>query len=204
MPLKIIRKDHMEILGRGFVLLTATHMAVAEADLHTGQIVEEAALLSKCYALIGKMNRELLDSKRIQSVHSEFRKSIQTLVDEDGIRCVLDIRGKKEAGVDIGTVRGECTPQSTTEMVKTRLARDFKVSMNAEYTGIELGSIVAAYVKENPKATLAVEAIQIEFGQEERTFHREKVIGDIVDIVGLVNQRLAFSESDQGSGGALG
>ena len=106
MPIKIIHPDHLEIVGLGRVLLTAPHTASPDANLYTGSIVEEAALTSRSYAVIGKISKEFLDLNKIQSVKSEFRKGVETFITEDGIRYVLDIHGKKDPGVDIGTALG--------------------------------------------------------------------------------------------------
>src|SRR5713101_7917728 len=103
MPVKIIHPDHVEIVGLGHVLLTAPHIASPDADLHTGTIVEEAALTSRSYAVIGKVSKEFLDLGKIRSAKSELRKGIETFIAEDGIRYVLDIRGRKEPGVEIRT-----------------------------------------------------------------------------------------------------
>ncbi len=203
MPLKIVRKDHVEIPGRGYVLLTTPHAAGPNVDLYMGQILEEAALLSKCHAVIGKAGREYLDPNRIQFADSELRKSIQTFLEEENAKCILDIRAKKEPGVDIRTARGESGSQLTTAIVKTRLARDFKISVDADYKGLDSGSLITTFSKKDSQRNFAIEAVAIEFGLEEKTLGRDKVIEDIADIVGLINRELGFSESDQGSSNAL-
>src|SRR5216683_3475847 len=196
MPVKIIHPDHVEIVGLGHVLLTAPHIASPDADLHTGTIVEEAALTSRSYAVIGKVSREFLDLNRIQSAQSEFRKSIEGFIAEDGIRYVLDIRGKKEPGVNIETAAGRTCSDSTTELVRSRLVKDFTVKVNSEYKGVESGSIVTSYNRKDAKGNFVVETIQVEFGHEERQFQREKVISDISEIVDILNARLLASRAD--------
>ncbi len=196
MPVKIIHPDHVEIVGLGHVLLTAPHASGPDADLHTGQIVEEAALTSRSFAVIGTVNREFLDLNRIKSAQSEFRKGIEGFVSEDGIRYILDIRGKKESGVDIGTVAGQTSSDSTTELVRSRLVRDFTVKVNSEYKGDEPGSLVTSYNRRDAKGNFAVETIQIQFGQEERQFQREKVIRDISEIADILNARPVGSRGD--------
>src|SRR5256712_2393210 len=186
----------MEIVGLGRVLLTATHATSADADLHTGQIVEEAALTSRSFAVIGKVDKEFLDWNRIQSAQSEFRKGIERFVSEDGIRYILDIHGKKEPGVDIGTVAGQTCSDSTTELVRSRLVKDFTVKVNSEYTGDEPGSIITSYNRRYAKGNFAVETIQIRFGNEERQLLREKVIMDISEIADILNARLEPSRTD--------
>jgi len=196
MPVKIIHPDHVEIVGLGHVLLTAPHIASPDADLHTGTIVEEAALTSRSYAVIGKVSREFLELNRIQSAQSEFRKSIEGFLAEDGIRYLLDIRGKREPGVEIGIAAGQSCSDSTTDLVKSRLVKDFTVKMNSEYKGDESGSIVTSYNRKDAKGNFVVETIQVEFGNEERQFQREKVISDISEIADILNARLMASRGD--------
>jgi len=196
MPVKIIHPDHVEIVGLGHVLLTAPHTASPDADLHTGTIVEEAALTSRSYAVIGKVSREFLDLNRIQSAQSEFRKSIEGFIAEDGIRYLLDIRGKKEPGVNIGTAAGKTCSDSTTELVKSRLSKDFTVKVNSENMGDEPGIIVTSYNRKDAKDNFVVETIQVEFGHEERQFQREKVISDISEIADILDAQLVTSRGD--------
>ncbi len=61
MPLKIIHPHHAEVMGRGLVLLSSPHITAAKRDLYAGQIVEEAALLSKSWAKDGSESEEILD-----------------------------------------------------------------------------------------------------------------------------------------------
>ena len=196
MPVKIIHPDHVEIVGLGHVLLTAPHTTSPDADLHTGQIVEEAALTSRSFAVIGKVDREFLDPNRIQSAQLEFRKGIEGFVLEDGIRYILDIRGKKEPGVNIGTAGRQTCSDSTTELVKSRLVNDFTVTADSEDKVDEPGSTVPNYDRKDAKGNFAVETIQIQFGHEERQFLREKIIRDISEIADLLNARLEPSRTD--------
>ena len=194
MPIKIIRPDHMEIVGQGYVLLTAPHAAGPEADLYTGQIVEDAALVSRSYAVVGKVSREYVDLNRVEAARTEFRKSIDTLLEDNGIRCILDIHGKKEPSIDIGTAQGETASEDTTGLVKKRLSRDFTVKVNEKYMGLKPGSIITTYGKKNTNGQFLVEAVQIEFGHEERHSERDKVVNDIAELVALINLKLGFSE----------
>ena len=196
MPVKIIHPDHVEIVGLGHVLLTAPHTTSPDADLHTGTIVEEAALTSRSYAVIGKVSREFLDLNRIQSAQLEFRRSIEGFIAEDGIRYLLDIHGKEEPGVDIATTAGQTCSDSTTELVKSRLSKDFTVKVNSEYKGDEPGSIVTGYNRKDAEGNFVVETMQVEFGHEERQFQREKVISGISEIADLLNARLVVSRGD--------
>src|SRR2546428_12323653 len=113
MPVKIIHPDHVEIIGLGHVLLTAPHIANPDADLYTGPIVEEAALNSRSFAVIGKVSRDFLDLNRIQSAKSELRKSVDSFIVEDGIRNHLEILWKKQSGVAIGTLSRQTSSDSS-------------------------------------------------------------------------------------------
>jgi hypothetical protein len=193
---KIIHPDHVEIVGLGRVLLTAPHTASPDADLYMGPIVEEAALTSRSFAVIGKVSRDFLDLNRIQSAQSEFGKSIENFIAEDGIRYLLEIRGKKEPGVNIRTPSGQTSPDSTTELVKSRLVKDFVVTVNNELRGLGPGITAPSYSSKDEKGEFVVENIQIEFGHEERLFQREKVILDVSEIVDILNARLAAPRAD--------
>jgi hypothetical protein len=195
-PVKIIHPDHVEIVGLGHVLLTAPHVTSPDTDLYTGQIVEEAALTSRSFAVIGNVNREFLDLNRIQSAQSELRKSIEGFIAEDGIRYLLDIRGKKEPGVNIGAAAGKTCSDSTTELVKSRLSKDFTVKVNSEFMGDEPESMVTSYNRKDAKGNFVVETMQVEFGHEERQFQREKVISDISEIADILDAQLVASRGD--------
>jgi hypothetical protein len=196
MPIKIIHPDHIEIVGLGHVLLTAPHVAGADADLHTGPIVEEAALTSRSYAVIGKVSREFLDVDRIQSAQSEYRKSIEGFIAEDGIRYLLDIHGKKGPGVDVQTVAGQTCSDSMLEVVRSRLIKDFTVGVKSERKRVESESIVTSYNRKDANGDFVLESIQVEFGLEERQFQREKVISHISEIADILNARLGASRAD--------
>lgn len=197
MPLKIIRPDHVEFMGEGYVLLTALHAAGPEAEFHTGQIVEDAALIARSCAVIGKVSREYLDLNRLQAAQAEFRRSIDTLLEDNGIRLVLDIHGKKDPGVDIETVLGETASEETTSLVREWLSRDFPVNVNGKYRGIEQGNIVTTYGKRSNDGSFASEALQIAFGHEERTFKRDKVVNGVAELVALANRKLGFTKTDK-------
>ena len=197
MPVKIIYPDHVEIIGLGRVLLAAPHATRPNTDLHMGTIVEEAALTSRSYAVIGKVNREFLDPNRIQSAESELRKSIDEFVVEDGIRYILVIHGKEEPGVDITTVVGSKGSESTTELVKSMLVNDFTVLVNNENKPDIAGGFGTGHNDENARSdSVVVENIQIRFGSEERQFQREKVIRDISETADVLNGRVVESQAD--------
>ena len=197
MPLKIIRQDHFELLGEGYVLLTAPHAPSPNADLHTGQIVEDAALVSRCFAVVGKVSREYVDLNRVQAAETELRKSIDMIVGEYGIRYILDVNGKKEPGVDIGTGNGETASGPTTDLVRVRLSQDFPVKVNEQRMGLKPGSVITTYAKKGPQDEFILEALQIGFGYEERHNDRDKVVSGIAMLVALINGKQGLAETDR-------
>ncbi len=190
MPLKIIRQDHYELLGEGYVLLTAPHAASPEADLYTGQIVEDAALASRSYAIIGKVSRDYVGLNRVQTAQTEFRKSIEAMIEDNEIRCILDIHGKKAPGVDIGTGLRETASTLTTDLVRVRLSQDFAVKINEQYSGLKPASIISNYSGKTFQGKFTMEVLQLEFGHQERHDEREKVVNGIAELVTLINRRL--------------
>jgi len=133
---------------------------------------------------------------KIQSAKLELRKGIETFIAEDGIRYILDIHGKIEPGVDIRTTVGQTSSPSTTELVRSRLVKDFTVRLNDEYKELETGDVVPSYESKDAKGDFVVETIEIEFGQDERQFQREKVISGLCEIADILNARLGASRTD--------
>ncbi len=191
-PVKVIHTTHMEILGAGVVLLTAPHARGERADLHTGRIVEDTARRANSYAIIGKTSREHVDLNRIDAFRTRFRRSINEFLDENGIRCILDVHGKKDPGIDIGTCRGITASEALTELVRGRLSKDFSVRVNEKYLGNKPGSIVTSYGRKDPSGRFLVEAIQLEFGREERQLEHDRIVRAMVDLVELINVKLGL------------
>ena len=101
MPLKIIHPDHTEIMGRGLVLLSSPSYTANRRDLDTGQIVEEAALLCKSWAIIAKENKQISMGNETQSAKSDLVKRVNEFVEEYGIRCAILVSGIAEPGITV-------------------------------------------------------------------------------------------------------
>ena len=198
-PVKVIHPGHMEVLGAGLVLLTAPHAGGGRGDVNTGQIVEEASRRANSYAVIGKTSREVVDLNRVEAAQTDFRKSINEILDENGVRCILDVHGKKEPGIDIGTCRGTTASEGLTELVRARLSKDFKVKVNDKYMGNKPGSIVTTYGKKDALGQFRVEAVQLEFGLKERLLERDTIVTVLVDLVVMINAKLSLLEGGLGS-----
>src|SRR5207249_9654166 len=100
MPVKIIHPDHTQVVGKGLVLLSSPHITTSKRDLYTGQIVEEAALLSKSWAIIAKESKQLQGEAEARLAMSDSDKSVRDFVDEYGVKCLIAISGT--AGSEIG------------------------------------------------------------------------------------------------------
>jgi len=189
LELRVTHQGFYEILGQGVVLLTAPHAAGPTADLLTGEIVEGVALQSGCPGLVGNISRQNMDLNRAQAFDTGFRESIDTLTQKNGVRLILDIHGKETRGVEIGTADGKTASKETTEIVVKGLSRHFHVDVNKKYKGLKHGSIITTHSRKDPQGSFLVEAIQMEFGLNERSKSRNKTVSGIAEIVNLVNRQ---------------
>lgn len=196
MPIKILRPNHTELVGSGYVLLLAPHSAGPDADLHMGQIVEDAALASRAYAVIGKISKEFFDLNKMQTAESDFRKSIDSLIDDEGVRFILDIHGKSESGVDLGSALGKTSTEDSMNLIRLFLSKNFKVTVSSTDQDMKERNIAATYERMDSQGQFLVQSVQVEFGPEERTFERDKVVNDVAELVGLINVKLGFVPSE--------
>ena len=188
MPIKIVRPNHFELLGEGYVLLTAPHAAGPEAELYTGKIVEDAALTSRCYAVAGNVSPEYEDPTRIQAARAELRSSVEAMLEENGIKCLLDVQSKKDAGVEIA--RSDRTMVSSTiiELVKAGLSKGFIVALAPQSGGPQPQGALKLYSGGEP----LFEALSLRFGQTEIQLKRELVVNSLVELVALLNRELSL------------
>jgi len=192
MPIKIVRPNHFELLGEGYVLLTAPHAAGPEAELYTGKIVEDAALTSRCYAVAGNVSPEYEDPTRIQAARAELRSSVEAMLEENGIKCLLDVRGKKGAGVEIDISDRTIVSLTTIELVKARLSKRFAVARNPQSGGPQPQDALKLYSGKESGGEPLFEALNLSFGQTEIQLKRELVVNSLVELVALLNQELSF------------
>ncbi len=195
--MKLIRQDHIELVGDGYVLLTAPHASETEADLYTGHIVEDAALTARCCAIVGKMSRDYLDPSRVKAAQTEFERSVASMTVENGIRCLLDILGKREPGVDIMASNGQTANSSITDLVKTRLSKDFVINVDPQYLAAKSGNTITDS-REKSTGTSLLDSFHLRFGEHERNYERDKVVTGIAELVALINRHLGFKERSDG------
>jgi hypothetical protein len=189
---KIIHPNHFEIVGRGLVLLSSPPTAIPSKEPYTGQLVEDAALLSKAHAIIEKESKGA-DTERFQLARSEFDASIQRVLEDYGIKCILMISGKNEPGVDIRTTHNRSVSNEMRDLVRSEFAVDSDVKVTTDEGREEIGDSMDS----------KVQGIWLDFGPEERGFRREAMIACIADAVSLINGKLGYSEgaeADEGLG----
>ncbi len=192
MPIKILRPDHTELVGSGCVLLTAPHASGPKTSLHTGQIVEDIALASRAYAVIGKVNSAYSDDDRLNSARADFIKTINEIIDENSIKCVLEIRGRQEPGVEIGTGHDMTCSDDIRNLLSSFLSRTFKVELDnhPHDPRAEVGQD-----RREATGTPTVQAAQITVGSEEREMRRDMLVDRLAELVGIINVKLGFDPS---------
>ena len=186
MPLKVVHPNHYEIVGTGLVLLSSPPILDKNIDLYTGTLTEEIALTSRAPAIIGR-ERKMTDPSEIESILSKISTRVSEFVADQKIKCILDIRGKREPGFEIKTAHTTSDKIEILETVKTALAMSFPVTVTA------LGSA------EHPVSSNdnVVPTLVLDLGPDERESQRETLISAAAETVGLINSKLGFSEGDE-------
>jgi len=198
MPLKIIHPDHTEVMGVGVVLLSSPHFSAARRDLYTGQIVEEAALLSKSWAIIAKEGKQLQTVDETQSAKPDLDEGIQDFIEEYGIKCVISIGGTVEPGITLRSKKEGSESEEILDIISSGLEPHFSINTVADQSENRLPSPQDNPMERDGSSTHLVHFIQLELGPDERSFRKDQIVNSVADIVGLINARLAFSE-DSGS-----
>jgi hypothetical protein len=191
MPMKIIRSNHWEIVGRGAVLLSSPPALDQAGENYTGRIVEEAALLSKAHAVIEREGKRTADSPTLEPTLEEFQSSVQRFLDDFKVRCVLEILGNSDSGIAIRTVRAGSDYKELVQIVKERLGTDFDLKVDQADSDAE--KVISGNTP----------VIRLLLGPDERGFKKELAISGIADTVALLNAKLGYLEPDEGAGGIL-
>ncbi len=204
MPLKIIHPHQTEVVGTGLVLLSSPHVTTSKRDLYTGQIVEEAALLSKSRAIIAKERKQLQNVGETQLAEPNLDKSVQDFVKEYGIMCVIAISGAAEPGITVKSQRNGAESEEILDIIRSGLEPHFSVNPDVDQSGNRLLGLRGNKVRADNSSAQSVHIIQIELGPEERSFGKDQIVNSVADIVGLINAKLGFSvRGDEGSSSTL-
>ena len=197
MPLKIIHPHHTEVIGRGLVLLSNPHASGAGRDLYTGQIVEEAALLSKSWAIVAKEGKNFADEA--ESAKSDLDKSVRDFVDEYGIKCIIVIGGTGEPGITVKSQPDGSEAKEILDLIESGLEPHFRVNARVDQSGNGSSGSGSNDGRAERSSNHSVHIFQVELGPEERGFQKDQFVNSFADIVGLINAKLGFSESGSGA-----
>lgn len=197
MPLKIIHPDHSEVMGVGVVLLSSPHTTPAGKDLYTGPIVEEAALLSKSWAIIAKPTKPLQSGDETQSATLDLDKGVLDFVEEYGIRCVISVAGTIEPGITLKSQADQSEFEEILDIVKSGLEPHFSINTAPDLS--ENNGLRGEDAGRNDSSGHSVYKVQLELGPEERSFRKDQIVNSLADIVGLINAKLGFSEDRSGT-----
>jgi hypothetical protein len=189
MPLKIIHPRHTEVMGTGLVLISSPPVRDPKRDLYAGQIVEEAALLSRSWAIIAREIKLDQEEDKARQVGSDFDTSLQGFVGEYGIKCIIMIVGASEPGVMIRAHPDDSMSEEILEIIRSGLEPQFTTKV--ANPGAEDAS------------SQVLPIVRLELGPDERGFMKDQVVNSVADIVGLINTRLGFSEGNESSSGVL-
>src|SRR5438128_7145827 len=206
MPVKIIHPDHTEVVVEGLVLLSSTHITTSKRDLYSRQIVEEAALLSKSWAIITKERKQLQSGDETRSADANFEKSVQDFVGEYGIKCVIAISGVAEPGITVKSQGDGSESEEILDIIRSGLEPHFRLNPEVDQPGNKVLGLQGNDRGADNSSGQSVKMIQIELGPEERSFRKDQIVNSVADIVGLINAKWGFSVSghgDEGGSGAL-
>ncbi len=204
MPVKIIHPHHTEVVGEGLVLLFSPHITTSKRDLFTGQIVEEAALLSKSWAIVTKERKQLQSGDETESADVTLERSVQDFVEEYGIKCVIAISGAAEPGITVKSRGDGSESEEILDIIRSGLEPHFSVNPEVDQSGNRVLGLQGNDKEAVNSSAQSVQSIQIELGPEERSFRKDQIVNSVADIVSLINAKLGFSVSgDEGSSGAL-
>ncbi len=196
MPLKIIHPRHTEVMGTGLVLISSPPVIGPKGDLNAGQIAEEAALLSRSWAIIAreiKQDQEDQEAGKVVQAGSDFDKSVQTFVKEYGIKCIIVIVGTSEPGIMIKGYPDDSRSEEILEIVRSGLEPHFSTNSTTEHAGNGSARVTNQGAEDASGQTLPI--VRLELGPDERGFMKDQFVNSITDIIGLINTGLGFLES---------
>ncbi len=193
MPIKILHRNHTELVGTGYVLLASAN-TTGQVELYPGPVAEEAALSSRAYAIIGKNNAH--GSEHQAPVLQEMRDRINSIIDENRIKCVLEVSSKQDPGIEIQTGPGETCNEEISNLIHSFLSKNFPVSLNHELLESQSNSLTGLERK-NQDGTFAVQSVRINIGSEELAMRRDKLVDQLAELVGMLNVKLGFDPASE-------
>ena len=188
MPIKILHRNHTELVGTGYILLAARN-TTGPVELYPGPIAEDVALSSRAYAIIGKNNAH--DNELQASILQELRDRINSIIDENRIKCILEILSKQDPGIEIQTGPGRTCNEEISNLIYSFLSKSFPVSLNQESLESQSEGLTGLERK-NQDGAFAVQSVRINIGSEELAMRKDKLVDQLAELVGILNVRLGF------------
>jgi len=188
LPIKILHRNHTELVGTGYVLLAAGN-TTGPVELYPGPIGEDVALSSRAYAIIGKNNAH--DNELQASVLQELRDRINSIIDENRIKCILEILSKQDPGIEILTGPGKTCSEEISNLIYSFLSKSFPVSLNHESLESQSQSLTG-FERKNQDGTFAVQSARLNIGREELAMRKDKLVDQLAELVGILNVKLGF------------
>ncbi len=181
-------RGYVEVRGARPILLTAPHAQGPGADVFTGEIAWWVARIAGCHALIATVSRRSrlpgedrpADYNREWTRDTPFRRRISELIEEHGIRFIVDLHGMESdpirPEVDVGALGGEAARGELVAKVVERLEEcGFDVGFEQEFCG---GDILEYHCDGK-----RVQGLQLELSEELREIDEYRGILAVLVVV---------------------
>ncbi len=189
MPIKILHSNHVELVGTGYVLLTSPHKS-SPVEIYPGNLVEDTALSSRAYAIIGK-NNPTTNDEPVNAALGEITERINEIVKENGIKCILEIHSKQEPGIYIQTGEGKTCSEETATLILNQLSKNYRVTIDQQ---------PQAPSGQSPTITgkkFVLQTVSVSIGSDDLALNRDKLVDQLAELVGMLNVRLGFDPARQ-------
>jgi hypothetical protein len=193
LPIKILHRNRTELVGTGYVLLS-TPNTTGPVELYPGPIAEDVALTSRTYAVIGKRNAH--DNEHQASVLQELKDRINSIIDENRIKCILELNSKQDPGIEIQTGHGKTCSEEISNLIRSFMSKNFQVSLDHESLESQ-SKTLTGLERKNQDGTFAVQSVRINIGSEELEITRDKLVDQLAELVGILNVRLGFDPASE-------
>ena len=152
------------------------------------------ALSSRADAIIGKNNAH--DNELQASVLQELRDRINSIIDENRIKCVLEILSKQDPEIEILTGPGKTCSEEISNLIYSFLSKSFPVSLNQESSESQSEGLTGLE-REKQDGAFAVQSVRINIGSEELAMRKDKLVDQLAELVGVLNVRLGFDPASE-------
>jgi hypothetical protein len=193
LPIKILHRNRTELVGTGYVLLF-TPNTTGPVELYPGPIAEDVALTSRTYAVIGKSNAH--DNEHQALVLQELKDRINSIIDENRIKCILELNSKQDPGIEIQTGHGKTCNEEISNLIRSFMSKNFQVLLDHESLESQ-SKTLTGLERKNQDGTFAIQSVRINIGSEKLEMGRDKLVDQLAELVGMLNVRLGFDPASE-------